>query len=141
MRGRLCVRHHRTAGQRPRRSRRRPRPVPSCRRYGRLVLLCLDLLGYVKIDPRGAELLFQIITEREERAFGDRHEPVLQRVMQHTLRISFLEDALKAAVADRGALRGAVSKPTTGRSTPPRTTPSSAGGSRDPVLGRRGPQR
>ncbi len=25
-------------------------------------------LGYVKIDPRGAELLFQIITEREERA-------------------------------------------------------------------------
>ena len=24
--------------------------------------------GYVQIDPRGAELLFQIITEREERA-------------------------------------------------------------------------
>jgi len=37
-------------------------------RYGRLDLLCLDELGYVKIDPRGAELLFQIITEREERA-------------------------------------------------------------------------
>ena len=30
--------------------------------------MCLDELGYVKIDPRGAELLFQIITEREERA-------------------------------------------------------------------------
>ena len=29
---------------------------------------CLDELGYVQIDPRGAELLFQIITEREERA-------------------------------------------------------------------------
>jgi DNA replication protein DnaC len=28
----------------------------------------LHELGYVKIDPRGAELLFQIITEREERA-------------------------------------------------------------------------
>jgi len=28
----------------------------------------LDELGYVNIDPRGAELLFQIITEREERA-------------------------------------------------------------------------
>ena len=37
-------------------------------RYGRLDLLCLDELGYVRIDPRGAELLFQIITEREERA-------------------------------------------------------------------------
>ena len=37
-------------------------------KYGRLDLLLLDELGYVQIDPRGAELLFQIITEREERA-------------------------------------------------------------------------
>jgi DNA replication protein DnaC len=37
-------------------------------RYGRLDLLLLDELGYIQIDPRGAELLFQIITEREERA-------------------------------------------------------------------------
>jgi DNA replication protein DnaC len=37
-------------------------------RYGRLDLLCLDELGYVQLDSRGAELLFQIITEREERA-------------------------------------------------------------------------
>jgi DNA replication protein DnaC len=37
-------------------------------RYGRLELLLLDELGYVQLDPRGAELLFQIITEREERA-------------------------------------------------------------------------
>jgi DNA replication protein DnaC len=37
-------------------------------RYGRLDLLLLDELGYVQIDARGAELLFQIITEREERA-------------------------------------------------------------------------
>src|SRR5262245_10092870 len=37
-------------------------------RYGRLDLLCLDELGYVQVDPRGAELLFQVITEREERA-------------------------------------------------------------------------
>ena len=37
-------------------------------RYGRLDLLLLDELGYVQVDPRGAELLFQIITEREERA-------------------------------------------------------------------------
>lgn len=37
-------------------------------RYARLDLLCLDELGYVSLDSRGAELLFQIITEREERA-------------------------------------------------------------------------
>jgi DNA replication protein DnaC len=37
-------------------------------RYARLDLLCLDEVGYVQIDPRGTELLFQIITEREERA-------------------------------------------------------------------------
>lgn len=37
-------------------------------RYARLELLLIDELGYVQIDTRGAELLFQIITEREERA-------------------------------------------------------------------------
>ena len=29
-------------------------------RYGRLDLLLLDELGYVQIDPRGAELLFHL---------------------------------------------------------------------------------
>lgn len=37
-------------------------------RYGRLDLLCLDEVGYISIDPRGAELLFQVIAEREEKA-------------------------------------------------------------------------
>jgi DNA replication protein DnaC len=37
-------------------------------RYGRLDLLLLDELGYVRLDPRGSELLFQIITERDEKA-------------------------------------------------------------------------
>lgn len=37
-------------------------------RYGRIDLLCCDELGYLHLDPRGAELLFQVITEREERA-------------------------------------------------------------------------
>lgn len=37
-------------------------------RYARIDLLCLDEVGYVHLDPRGAELLFQIITDREERA-------------------------------------------------------------------------
>lgn len=37
-------------------------------RYGRLDLLCLDELAYVHLDPKGAELLFQVITEREEKS-------------------------------------------------------------------------
>lgn len=37
-------------------------------RYGRFDLLAIDELGYVHLDQRAAELLFQILTEREERA-------------------------------------------------------------------------
>lgn len=37
-------------------------------RYGRLDLLLLDELGYVQLDNRGAELFFQILTEREEKS-------------------------------------------------------------------------
>jgi len=35
-------------------------------RYGRVDLLLLDELGYMALDKRGAELLFQVLTEREE---------------------------------------------------------------------------
>ena len=37
-------------------------------RYGRYDLLCLDELGYLHLDSHGAELLFQVLTEREEKA-------------------------------------------------------------------------
>jgi DNA replication protein DnaC len=37
-------------------------------RYGRVDLLCIDELGYMELDKRGAELLFQVLTEREEKA-------------------------------------------------------------------------
>ncbi len=37
-------------------------------RYGRLDLLLVDELGYVQLDARGAELLFQVLTEREEKS-------------------------------------------------------------------------
>lgn len=36
-------------------------------RYGRVDLLAIDELGYMELDRRGAELLFQVLTEREER--------------------------------------------------------------------------
>lgn len=37
-------------------------------RYSRVELLCLDELGYIGLDRRGAELLFQILAEREEKS-------------------------------------------------------------------------
>ncbi len=37
-------------------------------RYGRVDLLLIDELGYLQLDRRGAELLFQVLTEREERS-------------------------------------------------------------------------
>ncbi|EDX20257.1 IS sequence [Streptomyces sp. Mg1] len=36
-------------------------------RYGRVDLLCIDELGYMELDRRGAELLFQVLTERAEK--------------------------------------------------------------------------
>ena len=36
--------------------------------YGRVDLILVDELGYLQLDRRGAELLFQVLTEREERA-------------------------------------------------------------------------
>ena len=37
-------------------------------RYGRVDLLICDELGYLELDRRGAELLFQVLTEREEKS-------------------------------------------------------------------------
>jgi DNA replication protein DnaC len=37
-------------------------------RYGRVDLLCIDEVGYMQLDRRGAEMLFQVLTEREETA-------------------------------------------------------------------------
>ncbi|HET9600951.1 MAG TPA: IS21-like element helper ATPase IstB [Acidimicrobiales bacterium] len=37
-------------------------------RYGRHELLLIDEVGYVQLDARGAELLFQVLTEREEKS-------------------------------------------------------------------------
>ena len=36
-------------------------------RYGRVDLLVIDELGYLELDRRGAELLFQVLAEREEK--------------------------------------------------------------------------
>ena len=62
------VRHRRRAGQRAGRAADDKTLSRTIARYGRVNLLCLDELGYLELDRRGAELLFQVFTEREERA-------------------------------------------------------------------------
>ena len=37
-------------------------------RYGRVDLLLIDELGYLNLDRRGAELLFEVLTDREEKS-------------------------------------------------------------------------
>jgi len=44
-------------------------------RYGRVELLCLDQLGYMDLDRRCVELLFQVLSEREERSAIASNEP------------------------------------------------------------------
>ena len=66
-------------------------------RHGRLELLCLDELGYLHLDPRGAELLFQILTEREERA----SVAVASNAPFSEWGATFTDPRLAAAVVDR----------------------------------------
>ena len=56
------------AGQRTGRSGRRNQLTKLINRYGRVDLILVDELGYLQLDRRGAELLFQVLTEREERS-------------------------------------------------------------------------
>jgi DNA replication protein DnaC len=66
-------------------------------RYGRLDLLLLDELGYVQLDPRGAELLFQIITRTGRTSLRrDRDEPAVQRMGN-----GVPDPRLVAAIVDR----------------------------------------
>ena len=73
-------------------------------RYARLDLLCLDELGYVRVDDRGAELLFQVITERDERAS-------LAVASNHPFSEwgrTFSDPRLAAAVVDRVTFRAHI---------------------------------
>jgi DNA replication protein DnaC len=73
-------------------------------RYGRLDLLCLDELGYVHLDPRGAELLFQVITEREERA----SVACASNASFSDWGATFTDPRLAAAVVDRLTFRANI---------------------------------
>ena len=74
-------------------------------RYGRLDLLCLDEFGYVHLDPRGAELLFQVLTEREER---ERRVAVASNAPFSEWGQTFADPRLAAAVVDRLTFRAHI---------------------------------
>ncbi|MBF5080779.1 IS21-like element helper ATPase IstB [Quadrisphaera sp. INWT6] len=73
-------------------------------RYARLDLLCLDEVGYVHLDPRGAELLFQVITAREERA----SIACASNAPFSEWGATFTDPRLAAAVVDRLTYRGHI---------------------------------
>ena len=64
----------------------------------------LDEVGYVHLDPRGAELLFQIITEREEKA----SIACASNAPFSEWGATFTDPRLAAAVVDRLTFRGHI---------------------------------
>ncbi len=73
-------------------------------RYGRIDLLCLDELGYLHLDRRGAELLFQVLTERDERA----SIAVASNAPFSEWGQTFTDPRLAAAVVDRLTFRAHI---------------------------------
>jgi len=73
-------------------------------RYGRYDLLAIDELGYVRLDQHSAELLFQILTEREERAAV----AVASNAPFSEWSKTFTDPRLAAAVVDRITYRARI---------------------------------
>lgn len=73
-------------------------------RYARLDLLLVDELGYVHLDPRGAELIFQVITERDERA----SVAVATNLPFSEWASMFTDQRLCAAIVDRLTFAGHI---------------------------------
>lgn len=73
-------------------------------RYGRVDLLCIDELGYMALDRRGAELLFQVLTEREEKA----SVAIASNESFSGWTKTFTDPRLCAAIVDRLTFNGAI---------------------------------
>ena len=71
-------------------------------RYGRVDLLCIDELGYMELDKRGAELLFQVLTEREEKA----SVAIATNESSSGWTRTFTDPRLCAAIVDRLTFKG-----------------------------------
>ncbi|MFD7409405.1 IS21-like element helper ATPase IstB [Streptomyces sp. NPDC059866] len=73
-------------------------------RYGRVDLLCIDELGYMELDRRGAELLFQVLTEREEK----NSVAIASNESFSGGTKTFTDPRLCAAIVDRLTFNGAI---------------------------------
>ena len=73
-------------------------------RYGRVDLLCIDELGYMELDKRGAELLFQVLTEREEKA----SVAIATNESFSGWTRTFIDPRLCAAIVDRLTFKGTI---------------------------------
>lgn len=73
-------------------------------RYGRVDLLCIDELGYMELDRRGAELLFQVLTDREEK----KSVAIASNEPFSGWTKTFTEPRLCAAVVDRLTFGGNI---------------------------------
>jgi hypothetical protein len=72
--------------------------------YGRVDLLCIDELGYMELDRRGAELLFQVLTEREEK----NSVAIASNESFSGWTKTFTDPRLCAAIVDRLTFNGAI---------------------------------
>ncbi|GAA2170708.1 hypothetical protein GCM10009727_95290 [Actinomadura napierensis] len=73
-------------------------------RYGRVDLLCVDELGDIELDRRGAELLFQVLTEREEKS----SLAIASNDSSGGWTKTFTDPRLCAAIVDRLTYNGAI---------------------------------
>lgn len=73
-------------------------------RYGRVDLLIIDELGYMELDRRGAELLFQVLTEREEK----NSIAIASNVSFSGWTDTFTDPRLCAAIVDRLTYHGTI---------------------------------
>ena len=85
-------------------------------RYGRVDLLLIDELGYMELDRRGAELLFQVLTEREEKA----SVAIATNEAFSGWTKTFIDPRLCAAIVDRLTFHGTIIE--TGCMTSPGST-------------------
>ena len=78
--------------------------IPLEEETGPHAIFYLDEFGYVHLDPRGAELLFQVLTEREERA----SVAVASNAPFSEWGRTFTDARLAAAVVDRLTFRAHI---------------------------------
>lgn len=72
--------------------------------YGRVDLILVDELGCLQLDRRGAELLFQVLTEREERSAI----AIASNELFSSWTKTFTDPRLCAAIVDRLTFAGQI---------------------------------